>query len=222
MPEIALEIPLLQKVLRKIRLTFDTWYPWDQRKVLSRLAPLTLRKLTEDDFEWCERLYHLNESFGIPADDKSFFHNYLRADDTLKLIAEDATGRVATFGLYWCEGHAGQIGYLCYLLVDPGAHRKGIGTTLVISALSMLGIDRHDKYMALSALDPAIRFYRKLGFDSQVHGEIYGLKLNAAWLGPLEASLLLDCRNFLTKAGVKIPDLSAEIPVSAFPDQHAA
>lgn len=217
MPEDAPEFPFLQRALRKIRLVFDTWYPWDQRRIASRIVPLTIRRLEESDLAWCERLYHLNESFGVPPDRGSIFHDYLRSDDTLKLIAEDSGGRVATFGLYWYGGREHHLGYLCYLLVDPGAHRKGIGTTLVISALSMLAVDRDAKFMGLSALDSALRFYRKLGFDSLEQGEEHGVKVNFALLGPLEVSLLWDCRRFLAEAGVKIPDLSAEIPSRTLP-----
>ena len=154
--------PLWNKSVRGLRILYDTWYPWDQKKVLRKLRPLKIRKLVNNDIEWCERLYLVNEHHGVPAGNRENFSKYLRSDTCLILILEDSSGRLGTFGIYWYNE---VIAYICYLLVDPAAQRQGIGTTAIIACISMMATDRNEKILFLSALETSIRFYRKMGFE---------------------------------------------------------
>ena len=211
MPEPAPDFPAWQRGLRWLRLAFDTWYPWDPRKVQGKLQPLVFRRLEERDIGWCEKLYARNERYGIPESGRSVYSGFLREDGHLVVIAEDAdAARVGTFGIHWSEEATG---FLSYVLVDPGAQRSGIGTTMLLAAISLLGIDAREKHLVLNALDCSLGFYRKMGFV-ELHREIVaGQPLNYAVLGPLDPQLIADCRGLLRNAGARLPeDLSGQIP----------
>lgn len=210
MPEPAPVVPAWRRGLRRLRLAFDTWYPWDQRKVQSKLQPLVFRRLEERDIEWCEKLYARNERYGIPESGRSIYSGFLQENGHLVVIAEDAeAARVGTFGIHWSEEATG---FLSYVLVDPGVQRSGIGATMLLAAISLLGIDKREKYLVLNALDCSLGFYRKMGFVELHREMVDGQPLNYAVLGPLDPQLIADCGALLRTAGARAPDLSADIP----------
>ncbi|RYD37115.1 MAG: GNAT family N-acetyltransferase, partial [Verrucomicrobiaceae bacterium] len=161
MPDVRPAFPAWQRGIRRLRLIFDTWYPWDLKKVEGKVRALKFRRMEMDDIEWCLKLYARNERCGVPESGRPQYEEYLESNDHLTLIAEDTSGRVGTFGIHWSDETTG---YISYLLVDPGAHRSGVGTTMVLAAAAMLGVDDREKYLMLTAFDAAIPFYRHLAF----------------------------------------------------------
>lgn len=219
MHDAAPVFPALQRGLRRLRLIFDTWYPWDHKQVVKKIQPLVFRPLEERDIEWCEKLYIRNELCGIPENGRAGYSGYLRENSHLVLIAEASSGRVGTFGIHWSEE---DVGFLSYVLVDPGAHRSGVGTTMLLAAIALLGTDAGEKCLVLNAFDSALGFYRKMGYI-RVHSEdFHGRPLSYAALGPITAQLVVDCRGLLRNAGARLPDLSANIPFSPQPIFPAA
>lgn len=86
------------------------------------------------------------------------------------VVAEAAAGAIA--GYCWMasprpDGEGGGHGELVLLAVHPDHHGKGLGRTLTVAGMDLLarrGVERCMIY-ADAANEPAIRLYRKLGFE---------------------------------------------------------
>lgn len=214
MPDACPAIPAWQRGIRRLRLIFETWYPWDQRKVAGKIRPLKIRQLDESDIEWCLKLYNRNTRHGIPESGLPQYQEYLESNDHLILIAEEDGCRVGTFGIHLSDENTG---YVSYLLVDPGAHRSGVGTTLILIATALLPTLDDEKYLMLTALDGARAFYRSLSFTC-IHTEMHhGCPLYHLVLGPMPILLIKDCIEMLSVTGVNIRDLPTRIPRGACP-----
>lgn len=211
------QVPLLEKGIRRIRLLFETWYPWNQKLIASRLQPVHIRKLTNDDIPWCEELYNRNDRYGVPKENYGDFQRYLRSNHQLVLIVEDGHGnRVGTFGLSWVNE---SVAVLTYLLIEPPGHAKGYGTTAVIAAISLLAKGAGDKILGIYALPHAIPFYRKFGFRVLDDDHSSGFRLFIAVIEDISPLLIIDCVEMLSNAGVTLPDYSDEIPLTPVPSQ---
>lgn len=214
MPDLRPAFPAWQRGIRRIRLIFETWYPWNHKRVVGRIRPLKFRRMVPEDHEWCLKLYSRNERYGVPESGRPLYEEYLESREHLVLIAEDADGRVGTFGIHRPDESTG---YISYLLVDPGAHRSGVGTTLVLAAAALLELDRSEKYLMLTAFDGVRPFYRSLAFVS-VQTELHeGKRLHHLVLGPLPPMLIGDCREMLSRGGVNTEDLRFHVPLSKTP-----
>lgn len=131
------------------------------------------------------------------------------------MIAEDASGPVGTFCLNWLNN---EVAWLSYVLVDPSAHRSGVGTTMLLGGLSLLRQDGLQQYMMLGALESSLPFYQRLGFVYTGMDQTEGNPYLQAALGPISPRLVRDCDKLLRKAGAIVPDLRAEVPMeSAMP-----
>jgi ribosomal protein S18 acetylase RimI-like enzyme len=204
------KFPAFQRALRGMRLFFDTWYPWEQKKIAPRVQPVHFRKIREDDYEWCERLHRRNQHHGVPAQTFDDFSGYLRSSENLVLIGEKGSERVVTFGVRWWDD---ETVFMSYLMVDPGVHRTGVGTTAVLAALSLMKGAKDQRRLLLSAVDTSINFYRKLGFQTLGAGEEDGLRGITAALGALPPLLIHDCGRMVARAGGSVENVTREIPV---------
>jgi len=214
MPDIRPAFPVWQRGIRRLRLIFDTWYPWDLKKVGEKVRALKFRPLEMDDIEWCLKLYTRNERCGVPESGRPLYEEYLESRDHLILIVEDSTGRVGTFGIHMADETTG---YISYLLVDPGAQRSGVGTTMVLAAAALLGVDEREKYLMLTAFDTAIPFYRRLDFARILTERHEGRPLHHLVHGPIPPMLIEDYIGILRLGGVDPADLRLHIPFSKTP-----
>lgn len=218
MPELPPVFPAWQRGIRLLRLAFDTWYPWDQRKIEAKIRPLRFRRLEIEDIEWCLRLYNRNERFGVPGNGRADYEEYLESREHLVLIAEDNGVRLGTFGIHWSDEATG---FISYLLVDPGAHRSGVGSTIVLAATTLLGFGLQEKYLMLNSFDEARPFYRSMAFVS-IQTELHDRRpLHHLVLGPMPPLLIRDCFDMLVRNGVNPEDLKFRIPYSK-PQSHPA
>jgi N-acetylglutamate synthase-like GNAT family acetyltransferase len=199
-------------LIRWLQLLYGTWYPWNHKAVLSRLRPLTFRLAREEDFPWCVALLERNEAHGVPANHGESYLENLRSGKQITMIAEDASGPVGTFGLNWLNT---EVAWLSYVLVDPRAHRSGVGTTMLLGSLSLLRRKGLQQYMMLGALETSLSFYQKLGFVFTGIDQTEGNPYLQAALGPISPMLVADCGKLLKKVGAVIPDLGVEIPLEA-------
>jgi len=200
---------------RWLRLVSGTWYPWNHKAIRSRLRPLTFRPAREEDFAWCVSILEKNEAHGVPANHGERYLENLRFGRQMTMIAEDASGPVGTFCLNWLNN---EVAWLSYVLVDPSAHRSGVGTTMLLGGLSLLRQDGLQQYMMLGALESSLPFYQRLGFVYTGMDQTEGNPYLQAALGPISPRLVRDCDKLLRKAGAIVPDLRAEVPMeSAMP-----
>lgn len=214
MPDAQYAFPFWQRGIRRLRLVFDTWYPWNPKKVAGKVRALKFRPVEIADHEWCLKLYARNERCGIPKSGRPHYEEYLESRDHLVLIAEDAGERLGTFGIHWADETTG---YISYLLVDPGAHRSGVGTTMVLAAAALLGIDHREKFLMLTAFDAVLPFYRTLGFGRIMTEKHEGKPLHHLAHGPMPPLLIFDCIEMLRRGGVNTDDLRLTVPFSKTP-----
>jgi N-acetylglutamate synthase-like GNAT family acetyltransferase len=205
-------ISLWRRGVRSIRRLADTWYPWNQKKLQKRLQPLVFRQVEDTDLRWCHEMLRRNESSGVPPNGWQEYHEYITSGESLTVVAENAAGvRVGTFGLHWLNE---TVCWLSYVLVEPDSHRGGIGSTMLIAALSLLKRTGPDQMLMLAALETSERFYRQFGFISlgidAGRKDFVSIQL---LLGPICPLLVMDCSAMLTSAAATIPDLSGMIPL---------
>ncbi len=214
MPEIRPSFPSWQRGIRRLRLIFDTWYPWNLKKVEGKVRALKFRPLEMADIDWCLRLYTRNARCGVPENGQSLYEEYLESREHLVLIAEDSGERVGTFGIHWSDDTTG---YISYLLVDPGAQRSGVGTTMVLAAAALLGTGGPEKYLTLTAFDTAVPFYHRLAFTRILTEKHEGRPLHHLVHGPMPPMLIADYIGILRRGGVDPADLRLRIPFSKAP-----
>jgi ribosomal protein S18 acetylase RimI-like enzyme len=214
MPDISRTFPMLQRGIRRLRLVFETWYPWDLKKVGGKVRALKFRPLEMNDIDWCLKLYARNERCGVPESGRALYEEYLESRDHRILIAEDSSGRVGTFGIHMADETTG---YISYLLVDPGAHRSGVGTTMVLAAAALLGVDDREKHLMLTAFDTALPFYTRLAFARVMTEKHEGRPLHHLAHGPMPPMLIADYIEILRRSGVDPADLRLRIPFSKTP-----
>lgn len=194
---------------RWLRLVPRPRYPWDHRAVRSRLRPLTFRPACEDDYDWCVSLLEKNEAYGVPANHRESYLTHLRSGTQITMIAEDEAGPVGTFAMNWLDE---ETAWLSYVLVDPRAHRNGIGTTMLLGSLSLLRREGLGQYLMLGALESSLPFYQRFGFVFTGIDQTEGNPYLQAQLGPISPKFVRDCDKLLQKAGAVLPDMSASIP----------
>ena len=205
-------ISLWRRGVRSIRRLADTWYPWDQKRLQKRLQPLVFRQVEDTDLRWCHEILKRNEAAGVPPNGWQEYHEYITSGESLTVVAENATGgRVGTFGLHWLNEN---VCWLSYVLVDPDSHREGIGSTMLIAALSLLRRTGPDQMLMLAALETSEKFYRKFGFTSlgidSGRKDFVSIQL---LFGPICPLLVADCSAMLRTAGAAVPDISGMIPL---------
>lgn len=208
-------VPVLQNVLRKIRLAFDTWYPWDPKWLSSKLQPLNLRTLEPGDIEWCEELYSRNERCGLPGFGRQFYTGYLGSPKHRVFIAEDDNGlRVGTFGMHRIDD---EDSYVSFVMVEPELQKSGIGATMLTAAIALLEPKSSEQSIVLTALTTSMPFYAKLGYKSFHREEMRGEPLIYAGLGAISPPLIQDCRDLLSKAGATHPPFPIRLPIAESP-----
>lgn len=211
MPEPVPAVSLWQRACRKLRLTFGLWYPWYQADVLAKIRPLTFRPFEPGDIPWCKDLYLRNEPHGLPEFGRENHSAYLGSGEYLIIIAEDRTGPIATFGMQRVDESQT---FLCYVMVEPRVRKSGIGTTLLVAAVAMLGADIFSQNIILTALDNALPFYRKFGYVPFHRETVNGSPLNYAVLADITVPLIADCRKMLRSSGSTFPSPREPIPLS--------
>jgi predicted N-acetyltransferase YhbS len=185
-------------------------YPWPRTMIMG-LRPLRISVCPESRFSECERLYDENVPHGVPADHRDEYASTLRSNRLLTLIAEDEGKVVGTFGVQYGEQYGTY--WLCYLLVSPEHHGKGIGTTLFFSSIALLPEDHPHLNLCIVALPGAARFYHRLGFLRVGQVEYSKNEIHQVAVMHLWRQRARDVRSWFLAANVKAPTSGYEIPL---------
>lgn len=180
--------------------------------MVESLRPLRISVCPESRLSECERLYDENIPHGVPAAHRSEYADILRSGRLLTLIVEDEDEVVGTFGVQFGEW-AGTY-WLCYLLVSPEHHRRGIGTSMFFASIALLPEDNPHLSIGICALPGARNFYKRLGFlrvgtVKFSEGEVHQVGVFHLW--PRQAKPV---RAWLLAAGAELPDPGYEIPTA--------
>jgi GNAT superfamily N-acetyltransferase len=191
-------------------------YPWPRSAIEGRIRPLRISLCTEEHFEKCVALFVENESHGVPSEHRASYASKLADGNIRTLLVEDGDKPVGTFGVQY--GSMPNTYWLCYMLVCPECHRKGVGTTMFLAALALLPEDHSGPTLWISALPAAVSFYSRLGFQfvgehQYPDGGVYQLaRMN------ISPEMSRSCRRWLAAAGVLLPTPPYDIPTAEMND----
>lgn len=176
------------------------------------LRPLRISVCPESKLSECERLYDENIPHGVPADHRSEYSSILRSDRLLTLIAEDGDEVVGTFGVQY--GEQVRTYWLCYMLVSPEHHRRGIGTSMFFASIALLPDDNPHLTMGICALPDARDFYKRLGFRRVGDVQVSGGDVQQVGVLYLWRRQAKPVRAWLLDAGAELPAPGYEIPTA--------
>lgn len=187
-------------------------FPWPRSAIEGRLRPVQISLCTEGRFLECMDLHDRNAPHGVPLDHREEYLSVLKGGDVLTLVVEDQGQLVGTFGIQY--GSIPETFTLCYVLVSPDHHRRGIGTTMFAAALALLPAKHSDLTLCIAALPTASGFYGRLGFhEAGEYRLASGLMLELGVM-PVTSLMSRSCRGWLSEAGATLPDLPFEIPTA--------
>ena len=128
------------------------------------LPTCTVRLLRESDYTACEDIYRLNEAGRFPEGYFPRFHDWLRNQRALIVVA-DVGGEIRGLGGINAEERTGQrFAALSFGMVHPGHHQAGFGTTLLLARLSLLASQGKRCTVMLSTVGGSETFYGRFGF----------------------------------------------------------
>src|SRR5262249_41155293 len=145
------------------------WLPLSRKARLKpaawrgRLRPMAFRRFVPSDLATCREIYRLNEPGRFPEGVFEKYSKLLFEQKVCVLVVETDEGIVATGGIY-CHAEAENQACLCYGLIHPKHHGKGIGTALVLVRLALLNPKRPFYFVGISAVRKSIDFYYRFGF----------------------------------------------------------
>jgi ribosomal protein S18 acetylase RimI-like enzyme len=151
-------------------------HPLHPSVLADRLSPLTFRRFTSEDLPQCLDLYALNEPGRFPKGVAQQYEESLKRGSSYFLVTESEGQILASGGVsYFCHQ---DIATLCFGLVRPSHHGKGIGTALLLARLALLMPTRQVYHVYICAVEDSIGFYRRFGFRyhdawTDAHGELH-------------------------------------------------
>ena len=130
-----------------------------------RETGIRFRQYDETDFDRCCELYSLCEKGRFPPGCLRYYEAYLKAQDSLIIVAENEDGVIASGGIGKSRFTPEiVIAMISFGLVHPDWHRKGIGTQLFCASIALLQASRDWTISMTSAGNGTERFFERLGF----------------------------------------------------------
>ncbi len=181
-------------------------------KSTTLLPPCRVRRMSEADFDACDRIYRLNELEHLPAGAFERFQKYVRAR-MAEFVVIEIGGAVRGFGgIVVPKSESAKIATLVFGMIHPDDHRKGYGTALLLARLASLPKPTSYCMVVLYAIDRSRTFYDRFGFSQRSRGidPETGVELAGCHV-QLWAKQWLECRALLQRNPVTM-DLSAPAP----------
>lgn len=137
-----------------------------------------VRVMTMEDYEEVYGLWKKIRGFGIRSmdDSKEGIARFLDRNPTTSVVAiED--GKIV--GAILC-GHDGRRGCLYHVCVDPGYRMRGIGKSMVVSAMEALKAEQINKVslIAFTKNDVGNAFWKEIGWTKRQDLNYYDFALN--------------------------------------------
>jgi len=130
----------------------------------SPIQQCRIRLMSESDISDCERVYLANEAQHFPADFFESFAAWLRADDSLKIVA-DIDGKVVGLGgVALRSSEWGEAAVIEFGMVHPDHSRRGIGTALLLARIAAIPATTIPCKVLMSSAGETVAFYRRFGF----------------------------------------------------------
>ncbi|MFS2033034.1 GNAT family N-acetyltransferase [Polaromonas sp. CT11-55] len=144
--------------------------------------------MRDSDVEACEEIYRLNESSHFPNGYFPRFSDWLRNRRALIVVAEAGGSVHALGGISEQEHEGNHVAGLSFGMVHPSHHRRGYGTALLLSRLSLLKTAKPASLVMLTTTRGSETFYGRFGFKhyhslqatSQYREDHYFAKVSAS------------------------------------------
>jgi ribosomal protein S18 acetylase RimI-like enzyme len=175
-----------------------------------KLSPMAFRRFQPTDAPACIELYALNEKGRFPEGVMDQYRKSLDVQKSYYLVGE-RDGRIVTSGgvSYWMRD---DMAVLCFGLVHPDYQRRGLGTALLLARLALLNPNRPNYRVLIFALDKAIPFYRRFGFQDFTPWLDPGGNKNPSGCLQMTAGEIRRCRALLQAHDISIPADETQIP----------
>lgn len=138
----------------------------------------TIRKMTIEDYEQLYALWRKIKGFAMRSidDSKEGVERFLHRNPDTSVVAEKEGQLV---GAILC-GHDGRRGCLYHVCVDPDYRMQGIGTEMVVFAMTALKKEKISKVslIAFTENDIGNAFWRKIGWTQRLDLNYYDFVLN--------------------------------------------
>jgi len=168
--------------------------------------PFAIRRYDEKDRRAVLELHDSNAPDRFPAGSRTGFERYLESGSTSFFVAESPAGEVIASGGVNAVGE--RVHALCYGLVAPAHHGRGIGSTMTLARLVFATREPGMHFSIIFAVPKSLSFYRRFGFtqlgtwkgEDQKDYPLGGVGYRSNLIKPVEA--VLRKRGFLIE-----PDL---------------
>jgi GNAT superfamily N-acetyltransferase len=196
-------------MLRFLRRLFREPHPLDPDVVGDRARDITFRVMQDEDVPICLSLYRANEAAHFPPGRFEYYESRLRSRQFLTLIACRGDEPVGCSGIQY---DADGVAVLCFGMVSPSHHRRGIGTAQLLVCLALVTPIDDIATVAMFAIPGSVSFYRRFGFVFLRHAQ--GDDGSTYPLGVLRfnQTVIDDCRTLLASRRIAYPDVRDSIP----------
>lgn len=138
-----------------------------------------IRIMTMDDYDQVYALWKKIHGFGLRSidDSKEGIERFIKRNPQTSIVAEE-DGRVV--GSILC-GHDGRRGCFYHVCVDENYRMRGIGTSMVVTAMEALKKEKISKVtlIAFAQNDVGNKFWNKIGWTKRLDLNYYDFVLNA-------------------------------------------
>lgn len=138
----------------------------------------TIRKMMIEDYEQLYALWRKIKGFAMRSidDSKEGVERFLHRNPDTSVVAEKEGQLV---GAILC-GHDGRRGCLYHVCVDPDYRMQGIGTQMVVFAMTALKKEKISKVslIAFTENDIGNTFWRRIGWTQRLDLNYYDFVLN--------------------------------------------
>lgn len=138
-----------------------------------------IRIMTMDDYDQVYALWKKIHGFGLRSidDSKEGIERFIKRNPQTSIVAEE-DGKVV--GSILC-GHDGRRGCFYHVCVDENYRMRGIGTSMVVTAMEALKKEKISKVtlIAFAQNDVGNKFWNKIGWTKRLDLNYYDFVLNA-------------------------------------------
>ncbi len=144
------------------------------------IVQVSVRAMTEEDYEEVYRLWRTIKGFGIRSmdDSREGIERFLRRNPTTSMVAE-AEGEIV--GAILC-GHDGRRGCFYHVCVREDYRQQGIGKSMAVSAMRALQEEHINKVclIAIKKNEVGNSFWKRVGWTFREDLNYYDFVLNDA------------------------------------------
>ncbi len=126
-----------------------------------------IRLYNDKDRKNVMRIYKENAPGIFPDGNLEDFNNYLESSAQSFFIAESTEQKIVACGGVLDSG--ANIHTICYLLVDPSFHSRGIGSNLVLALIAFATRETEVNFSLIFAINKSMSFWERFSYEKCGH-----------------------------------------------------